>query len=68
MGEEIFIVPRFAINASLEDRNHGLVGLLVKVVDLVALVEQVGNNVRRRVIDDGRRHNVGHVPRVLMLR
>lgn len=56
MRKEGIVVPRFTINTVLEDGNHGLVCLFVKVVDFVAFIEQIGDNVGRWAIDNSGRY------------
>jgi len=42
----MLVVPGLAIHTVLEERNHVLVRLLVKVMHLVALVEHVCHEIR----------------------
>jgi hypothetical protein len=49
----MFVVSWFAVNSLLEEGNHVLVGLLVKVVHLVPLVQHIGHQVRRWRVGDG---------------
>lgn len=63
----MIVVSLLSVHVVCEDRNHVLVGVGIQVVDLVALVENVGHHVWRGRVDNGRRDNVGHIPRILVL-
>jgi hypothetical protein len=66
MGKEMFIIPWLSIDALGEHRNHVLVCLLVKVMDLVSLVEYISHDIRRGSVRNGRRDDIGHVSGVLV--
>jgi hypothetical protein len=54
MRKKALVVPRFAINTVLKHRNHGLVCLLVKMVNLVPPIQGICHDVWRWRIGYGR--------------
>ena len=67
MRQEMLIIPWLTLHAVLEDGDHALVSVGIEMVDLVSLVQHVGQQIRRRRIDNGGRDDVRHVPEVLVL-
>jgi hypothetical protein len=65
--EEALVVAVLAVDAVREHGDHVFVGLLVEVVDLVALVEDVCHEVWRRGVGYCRGDDVGHVAEVFVL-
>lgn len=66
VGKKTFVVSRLAFDSVGEHRDHVLIGVLVQMMYLVALVEDVGHEVRRRRVDDSGRDNVWHVAEILV--
>jgi hypothetical protein len=52
----------------LEHGDHVFVGLLVEMMDFVALVQDVSHQVWRWRICDRRRDNIGHIAGILVFR
>ena len=67
MWEQGLIVPWFAVHAVRKHGDHDFIGLLVKVMDFVALIQDIGHNVRRWSVGNGRRNDIGHVTEILVL-
>jgi acyl-[acyl carrier protein]--UDP-N-acetylglucosamine O-acyltransferase len=67
VGEEVFVVAGLTVHAMAEDGDHILIGFLVEVVDLIPFVQDIGQQVRRRGVDDGGRDDVGNVAEVFVL-
>ena len=62
------VVSLLAVNIMGEDRNHVLISLGVKVMNLVAFVDYVCHHFWRRRVDDGRGDHVGHISMVPVFR
>jgi hypothetical protein len=66
--QQPFVVSWLSIYACLEHWNHVFVGLLVKMVDLVAFIQDIRHQIWRWCVRNGGGDDVWHVPGVLMLR
>jgi hypothetical protein len=52
MRQQMLIVSGFAIDAVVEHGDHVFVRMLVEMMDLIALVENIGEEIWCRGIDD----------------
>lgn len=62
----MIVVPFLPVDIVREDWYHILIGMLIKMVHFVPLVEDVGQYIRRRRVDYGGRDDVKHIPCVFV--
>jgi hypothetical protein len=67
VGKQVLVVSRLTVDTILEDRDHVLLGQLVKMMDLVASIDDIRHHIGRRSVDNGRRDNIRHISGILML-
>ena len=51
-----------------EDGYHILIRIIIKVMDFVSLVEEIGKRIWRGRIDDSRRNDVRHIAMIAIFR